>query len=98
MVYLSGNDSIWQFFVENCDTLGVWITSIVMKENDAKTILKKITYDVMEALKSGSLGQWVKPWQSFGFPTNVKTKQQYGLLNTFWLTDSLMRYGYTYPA
>lgn len=69
-----------------------------MKENDAKTIIKKITNDVMAALKSGSLGQWVKPWQSFGFPTNVKTKQSYGLVNTFWLTDSLMRYGYTYPA
>lgn len=58
----------------------------------------KITRDVMAALESGSLGQWVKPWQSFGFPKNVKTKQQYGLLNSFWLTDSLLRFGFTYPA
>ncbi|WP_232374099.1 ArdC-like ssDNA-binding domain-containing protein [Leptospira chreensis] len=69
-----------------------------MKEKDAKTIIRKITNDVMAAIESGSLGQWVKPWQSFGFPKNVKTKQQYGLLNTFWLTDSLLRFGFTYPA
>ncbi|TGL77220.1 ArdC family protein [Leptospira jelokensis] len=69
-----------------------------MEKNNAKTIIKSITNDVMAALKSGNLGQWVKPWQSFGFPWNAKTYKNYGLLNSFWLTDSLMKFGYTYPA
>jgi antirestriction protein ArdC len=69
-----------------------------MKKNNSKTIIKSITNDVMEALKSGSLGQWVKPWQSFGFPWNAKTYKRYGLLNTLWLTNCLEKFGFIYPV
>lgn len=69
-----------------------------MNEQDANKIIKNITKEVMAAIESGNLGRWVKPWQSFGFPKNVKTKKQYGLINSFWLTESLVRFGFTYPA
>ncbi|WP_425529160.1 ArdC-like ssDNA-binding domain-containing protein [Leptospira levettii] len=51
----------------------------------------------MEAIKSGSLQKWVKPWRSFGFPMNAYTYKYYGLLNTFWLTNDLVKFGFTYP-
>lgn len=69
-----------------------------MNEQNANKIIKNITKFVMAAIESGNLGRWVKPWQNFGFPRNAKTKKQYGLINSFWLTESLARFGFTYPA
>ncbi|WP_035982683.1 ArdC family protein [Leptospira meyeri] len=69
-----------------------------MNKNNSKTIIKTITNDVMEAIKSGTLGKWVKPWQSFGFPRNAKTYEPYGLLNSLWLTGSLEKFGFKYPV
>ncbi|TGM26144.1 DUF1738 domain-containing protein [Leptospira levettii] len=69
-----------------------------MKEKYGNQILKEITEEVMAAIQSGDLGQWVKPWQTFGYPKNGKTKQTYGMFNSFLLTNSLVRYGFTYPV
>lgn len=68
-----------------------------MKEKYGNQILKEITKEVMAAIESGDLGQWVKPWQTYGYPKNGKTKQKYGMFNSFLLTNSLVRYGFTYP-
>ncbi|MCW7509689.1 zincin-like metallopeptidase domain-containing protein [Leptospira levettii] len=69
-----------------------------MRQNHSKKIIQSITKDVMEAIQSGSLQKWVKPWRSFGFPMNAYTYKYYGLLNTFWLTNDLVKFGFTYPV
>lgn len=68
-----------------------------MKQNNSKKIIQSITKDVMEAIQSGSLQEWVKPWQSFGFPWNAFTCKEYGFLNAFWLTNVLVKFGFVYP-
>lgn len=85
-------------FSKNCDTFSVGLTPICMKQNHSKKIIQSITKDVMEAIQSGSLQKWVKPWRSFGFPMNAYTYKYYGLLNTFWLTNDLVKFGFTYPV
>ncbi|PJZ79248.1 ArdC family protein [Leptospira meyeri] len=69
-----------------------------MKDQDVYKIIKGITKDVMAAIQSGSLEEWVKPWRAFGFPRNVLTRKEYGLFNSFLLTESLVQHKFTYAT
>ena len=61
-------------------------------------IRAKITNTVVEALKSGQLPPWRRPWAAdpaAGFPCNVVSKKGYRGINPLLLTIASMRHGLT---
>ena len=61
-------------------------------------IRERITNTIVEALKSGGLPPWRRPWAAdpaAGFPCNVVSKKNYRGINPLLLTISGMRHGLT---
>jgi antirestriction protein ArdC len=58
---------------------------------------QRITNQIIEALKSGSLPPWRKPWathQNAGFPANAVTERRYSGINPLLLTIAAERHGF----
>ena len=59
-------------------------------------IRERITSTIIEALKSGGLPPWRRPWAAdpnAGFPANVVSKKKYRGINPLLLTITAMRHG-----
>ena len=57
-----------------------------------------ITNQIVEALKSGDIPPWRRPWgisPNSGFPTNVISKRRYSGVNVLLLRMAAMRHGFT---
>jgi antirestriction protein ArdC len=65
-----------------------------MQANDLR---KQITAQIVEALESGNLPPWRKPWNNdptAGFPTNALTHRHYTGINPLLLNLNGMRQGF----
>jgi antirestriction protein ArdC len=61
-------------------------------------IRQAITERIIEALESGSLPPWRRPWlgsENSGLPTNVVSKRRYSGVNPILLQMAAMRHGFT---
>ena len=59
---------------------------------------RNITNQIVEALKSGGIPPWRRPWgisPNSGFPTNVISKRRYSGVNVLLLRMAAMRHGFT---